>query len=192
VARRRARHGEAPPEHWTHALAGLPWITVVLVVTLAVGGIELLRPHSYAASATVAAPDVRSADAASMLMADPALVDRVEDEVELGQAYRGSVDLRVEHARDDLSVHVEATAPDPRLAALAADTAAVLLVQDRGGSTGGLTFAGAAQVPAEPVRQRSLLWVWVALVALAGAVWMEGAHRIWVRDHPAPPPAPEP
>ena len=77
------RHSEAPPSHWTHQLAALPWITIVLVLTLLVGAVDLLRPNRYAAYTTVAAAETRTADYAAMLMADPDLVDRVETEVEL-------------------------------------------------------------------------------------------------------------
>lgn len=181
----RARHGEGPPAHWSHALAGLPWITLVLVVTLVVGAVDVLRPNTYAARATVTAQDVSTAGDAAMLLGDHALVGRVEQEIELGPTYRGSLELTVDHERDEVTLHVVATAGDPRLAALSADTAAVLLIGDRGPDE--LALTSTARVPAEPVRQPNLTWVWVALVALAGALWVEGAHRIWLRSHPAPP-----
>ena len=182
----RARHSEAPPSHWTHVLAGLPWITLVLLLVLVVGGLDLLRPNSYASEATLAAVDERTADRVSMLAADPDLVQRVEAAVELGPDYLGTVDLAVHHATADPEVLVEATAPDPRLAALAADTAAGLLLEDTGAD--GLELSSPAEVPTDPTRERNLLWVWAAVAALAGAVWMEGAHRIWLREHPTPVP----
>lgn len=177
----QARHSEAPPSHWTHQLAGLPWITIVLVLTLLVGGIDLLRPNRYAAEATLTAGEVADADRVAMLAADPDLVDIVEDQIELGEDYRGTVWLSVHHEQDDLDVHVQAVTPDPRLTALAADTAAGALVQILGEDQ--LTLSQPAPVPTEPTRGRSLLWVWFALAGLLAAVWMEGAHRIWLRDH---------
>lgn len=177
----RARHSEAPPRHWSHLLAGLPWITIVLVLILLVGTIDVLRPNRYTGESTLTAADEATADRVSMLLADPDLVDRVEGDIELGSAYEGTVSLTVHHAAEDTEVHVAATTPDPRLSAVAADAAAGLLIEDV--PEGQLSLSGPAQVPTDPDGERDLRWVWLALVALAGAVWMEGAHRIWLRDH---------
>lgn len=180
-SRRQPRHAEAP-RHWTHRVAGLPWITLVLLAALVVGGVEVLREDRFAAEATLSAPDWVSADRASVALSAPRLVDAVEEEVELEPEFRG--DLRLDVAEDDerLDVVVRATSTDPRLASLAADTAVALVLSER--PDVGYTLEAAADVPTEPVRPRTVWWAWLGLLALAGALWVEGAHRVWLREHP--------
>lgn len=155
----------------------------MLLAALLVGGAEVLREDRFAAEATLSAPTGLEADRASVLLSSPRLVGAVEEEIELEPRLRG--DLRLEVAEDDerLDVVARATAPDPRLAALAADTAVALVVREHPDVD--YSVQRTASVPTEPVRPRTLWWVGLGLVALAGALWVEGAHRIWLRDHPA-------
>lgn len=178
---RRARHAQRP-DHWTHVLAGLPWITIVLLTALVLGGIDLLRPDRYAADATLSAPTSRAAADAHVLLTRGDLVPRVEDAVELAEDRRGEVRVSVVDDDDPLSVVLEASAADPRLAALAADTAAALVLQDR--PDVGYDLVEAATVPTDPVRTRTLTWAWFGLLALAAALYVEGAHRVWLGTHP--------
>ncbi|WP_131106314.1 hypothetical protein [Ornithinimicrobium sufpigmenti] len=179
--RRRPRHSEAP-RHWTHRVAGLPWITLVLLAALVVGGAEVLREDRFAAEATLSASTGIEADRASVALSAPRLVDAVEEEIELEARLRG--DLRLEVAEDDerLDVVARATATDPRLAALAADTAVALVLRDHPDVD--YSVQSTASVPTDPVQPRTLWWVGLGLVALAGALWVEGAHRVWLRHHP--------
>ena len=182
---RPARRSHPAPRRWTHLLARLPWITLVLLAVLVVGTAELAQPRTYAATATLTAPTERAADEISGQLTDPGLRPRVEQAVELDPELAGSVRLAVQHDAGDLQVHLEATASDPRLAALAADTGAALVVEDR---SDGTELTDGAQVPTEPVDDRGLLWLVAAAAALAVAVRVEGAHRTWLRDHPEPEP----
>lgn len=181
-ARRRARHA-ARHQHWTHALAAQPWITLVLLAALVVGGLGLLRADRYAAEATLGTPGARASSQAAVLLSAPGLVGEVEEAVELSPDLRGELRLDVVEDDDPLQVVLRATAGDPRLAALAADTALALVVDDR--ADDGYEITASAVVPTDPVRPRSLLWAWVTLAALALAVWVELNHRTWLRDHPA-------
>lgn len=181
-ARRRARHA-ARHQHWTHALAAQPWITLVLLAALVVGGLGLLRADRYAAEAALGTPDARASSQAAVLLSAPGLVGEVEEAVELSPDLRGDLRLDVVEDDDPLEVVLRATAGDPRLAALAADTALALVVQER--ADDGYEITASAVVPTDPVRPRSLLWAWVALAALALAIWVELNHRTWLRDHPA-------
>ena len=176
----RARHGQDAPTRWTQRLSGIPWITAVLLLTLLVGGWDLLRPLTYAAEATVAAGQERVADQVSVGMTDPDLERDVERAVELGPDLRGSVQLTVRHEQGDLRVHVRAEAPDPRLAAVAADTAAALTVQGRPDE---LELVAPAEVPTDPVDPRGAGWLVLAGLGLLAAAWAEGTHRTW-RRHP--------
>lgn len=181
----RARHSESAPRHWSHVLAGVPWITLVLLVVLGLGALELSRPRTYLATATLTATTERAADQVSVRLTDPALRTATERAIELDPELVGSVGLQVRHDTRDPQVHLEAQAPDPRLAAVAADTAAALVVQERDDGT---RLSETARVPTEPQGERGLTWLVVAAAALALAVRIEGAHRIWMREHPAPEP----
>lgn len=193
----RGRHASPRPDRWSQALASWPWITIVLVVTLLVGGVELLRSSDYAATAGLTATDGDAADLAESRLADPALPDLVEEEVELGPQWTGRVGLDVTREPDGRELRVTGTAPDPRLAALAADTAAALVAADVNGTAGAgeptaaaLQLTEPAPVPSDPDRPRTLSWAWIGLLALVPALWLEGAHRVWLRgraDRAAPP-----
>lgn len=181
-ARRRARHA-ARHQHWTHALAAQPWITLVLLAALLVGGLGLLRADRWAAEATLTTPGARASSEAAVRLSSPALVGEVEEAVELSDDLRGELRLEVVEDDDPVRVVLRATAGDPRLAALAADTALALVVEQR--PDAGYELTEAAVVPTDPVQPRSLWWTWVTLVALAIAIWVELNHRTWLRDHPA-------
>lgn len=180
--RRQPRHSEAP-RHWTQRVAGLPWITLVLLAALVVGGAEVLRADRFAAESALFAPTGFAADRASVALSAPRLVGAVEDEVELAPRLRGDLGLEVAEDDERLEVVVRATATDPRLAALAADTAVALVLRDH--PDAGYSVLSTASVPTDPVGPRTLWWVWLGVVALAGASWVEGAHRVWLRDQPA-------
>lgn len=179
--RRQARHAQA--RHWTHRVAGLPWITLVLLAGLLVAGVELLRSEDFAADAVLSAPSALAADRASVALTARDMVTRVEQEVELTDPdLRRGLSLGVAEDDEPLEVVARATASDPRLAALAADTAAVLVMQDH--PEVGYQLVAAAATPTEPERGRATWWVWPGLLALGLALWAEGAHRLWLRDHP--------
>lgn len=179
--RRRARHSEAP-RHWTHRVAGLPWVTLVLVAGLVVGGTQVLREDRFAAEATLTAPTWLHADRASVTLSGPRLTAAVQEEVELEPGFRGDLRLEVADDEERLDVVVRAVSTDPRLAALAADTALALVLRENPDVD--YSVAATATVPTEPLHRASTWWVWVGLVALTGALWVEGAHRVWLRRHP--------
>lgn len=181
MGRGRAGRHATRAESWTRAVAGLPWITLVLLGALLAGGVGLLQDEQYAAEATLSAPDAEQAARAAERLADPALVGTVEEEVQLTDGLRGALRLTTPGGEGS-GVVLRATAPDPRLAAVAADTAVALVAREQGE---GFDLATPAAVPTEPVEGRSLAWVWLGLPALAGALWVEGAHRVWLRRHPA-------
>ena len=135
--RRRARHSESPRD-WAQRVAGLPWVTLVLLAGLVVGGTEALRQDEFAAEATLSAPTWVDADRASVALSGPQLAAQVEEEVELEPGFRGDLRLTVAENDERLEVVVRAVSTDPRLAALAADTALALVLRanpevDRGG-----------------------------------------------------------
>ena len=180
-ARRAARHA-ARHEHWTHAVAAQPWITFVLLAALLVGVLGLLGREEYAAEAVLKTPTARASADAAVQLSRPALVSEVEEAVELAPGVRGDVVLEVAEDDEPLEVVLRATAPDPRLAALASDTALALLVDTH--PDAGYELSAPAPVPTEPVRPRTLWWAWTTLVALAVAIWVERSHRTWLGDHP--------
>lgn len=194
----RGRHTSHRPDRWSQALASWPWVTIVLLVTLVIGGVELLRSSDYAATAGLTATDGAAADLAESKLADPALPGLVEEEVELGSQWTGRVGLDVGREPAGRELRVTGTAPDPRLAALAADTAAALVAADVNGTAGTddstaapLQLTEPATVPSDPARSRTLSWAWIGLLALVPALWLEGAHRVWLRgraDRAGPPP----
>lgn len=177
---RPGRHA-ARAESWKHAVAGLPWITLVLLGTLLAGVIGLLQDERYAAEAALSTPGTEQAASAADLLADPALVGAVEEEIQLADELRGAVSLTTQRGEAS-EIVLRAIAPDPRLAAVAADTAVALVAREQGE---GFDLASPAAVPTEPVEGRTLIWVWLGLPALALALWLEGAHRAWLRRHPA-------
>lgn len=180
-SRRRARHA-ARHEHWTHALAAQPWTTLVLLAAVVVGLLGLRGDDQYAAEAVLTTPSARASSEAVVLLTSPALVDEVEQAVELAPALQGEVFLEVAEHAERGKVVLRATAPDPRLAALAADTALSLLVHTH--PEEGYELSVPAAVPTHPVRSRALWWAWATPVALAAAIWMERHHGRWLPAHP--------
>lgn len=178
MARRSGRHASAP-EHWTHRLAGLPWITLVLLLMITLAVVQLLRPVSYAAEAVMVTEEAGQARTARVMLDGRTVEARAEEAMELAPDLRGDLRITVVEDSDPLRVVVRAEAPDPRLAALAADTTVALWADEHGHR-----LESAAAVPTEPVRPRSLTWIWLLLVALALAAWVEGAHRVWLHRHP--------
>lgn len=175
-----ARHRLTPRDAPLHQrLLGLPWLALVLTGLVVVTSVLLLRSETYAASTTVGATDGRTAAAAAVDLTRLELRQRVEEEVELAERWRGRVRLSVERppAPDPSAAPtllVTATAPDPRLAALAADTAAALVVVDRSDV---LTLEEAATVPTRPVGELPW-WSWPAGLALLGcALVLEERQR---------------
>lgn len=180
--RRPGRHADRP-DHWTHALAAQPWITLVLLGALLVAGLGLLTPGRYATQSSLSAPSTRAADDAVARLTDPSLVRQVEDAIELAPDLRGTVRLAAERDEEPLEVVLVATAPDPRLAAVAADTAVALVVDAY--PEAGYALSVPAAVPTERERGRSLTWAWLTVVALVAAGWVERNHRSWLGEHPA-------
>lgn len=180
-ARSRARHA-ARYEHWTHALAARPWITLVLLGALVIGVLGLLGQDDYAADAVLVTPTARASSQAAVQLSRPELVREVEDAVELGPDLRGEVVLEVAEDDEPLEVVLRATAPDPRLAALAADTALALLVDEH--PDAGYELSVPAAVPTDPVRPLTLWWAWATPLLLVVAIWVERNHRTWLRTQP--------
>lgn len=179
--RRRAGRHVQRHESLGHALAAQPWITLVLLGALLLGGLSLLRPDWYAAQATLTVPSARAASDTAVRLSSPALVGEVEQAAELAPELRGRLRLEVAEDAAPTEVVVRASARDPRLAAVAADTAAALVVQEQGE---GYALSAPATVPTEPERGRPLWWAWLAAPALAVATLVELRHRTWLRDHP--------
>lgn len=145
--RRRGRR-RARASSWGEALLGVPWVTLVLVGLVLVAAVDLLRPAAYATVSTVTASSEAAARQAVADLNRPDVVDRVEERIELDEDWRGHVHLRVDRPPTGSEVVVRAQARDPRLAALAADTAAALAVT---GAPDDLTLGSAAAVPVHPV-----------------------------------------
>ena len=152
-----------------HGLRSLPWVTLVLVGLVLTCAVALLRPDDFSATGTVAASTPTAAGEVAVALASPDLPGRVEDEVELAQDRRGSLTLDVELLGPSV-VAVRALAPDPRLAALAADTAVALVVDGRAD----LRPEQAAVVPSRPVPSgRTGHWIAGAATALVVALLVE-------------------
>ena len=171
MARHRSTPVDAPA---AHRLVGIPWLSVVLVALVALAALTLLRPETYLATATITAQTPRSASVAAVDLTRGALRERVEEAVELDPAWRGRIQLSVERPGDEHVVQVAARAGDPRLAALAADTAAALVVVERDDV---LVLTDSASVPTHP-EQTVPTWVWLTGgVALALALLLEQVER---------------
>jgi hypothetical protein len=179
--RGRGRYASPPDRRWRHALARWPWVTLLLLTVLGAGVVELARPVTYQATSVLSAPGEQAGDRATSALGDPDLVVRVEREIELTPPWRGGLGLDVHPGPDAgtsttrVEVQVLASAPDPRLAALAADTAVALVVRDH--PDDGLELARAATVPAEPVRSFDPWWLLPAGGALLVALRVEGWAR---------------
>lgn len=170
---RRARH--SPSVRLGQLLAGLPWVTLVLVVLVAAVGTGVLRQDVFRATSVVTSPSGAALDEAAARLLAPAAGRQVEEQIELGARWRGSLTLAVERPYEPVLL-VRAQAPDPRLAALAADTAAALVVRSAGEAE--LSLSEPAPVPTGPVRRRAG-WLWwpAGAAALALAVLLERRHR---------------
>lgn len=155
-------------------LLALPWVTFVLVALVAVAVVGVLRPASFEARSTVSASTVPAAAQAAAELTRRDLARQVEQQVELESQWRGSVRIWVDRPDDRPVVVVRAQAPDPRLAALAADTAAALVVE----GDDELRLAEPAVVPTRPAGGSSW-WPWAlaGAAALALAVLLERLHE---------------
>lgn len=179
---RSGRHA-ARHESWLHAVAGLPWVTLVLVGALLTGWIGLAREDRYVAEAAMTAAGAQQATGLAERLGHPGLAAEVEEQVQLASARRGSVRLEVVRGEDPATVVLSASAPDPRLAAVAADTAVALVGAERTAAGEDVELAPAS-IPTEAATGRGLTWVWVSALGLALALWAEGAHRVWRRRQP--------
>ena len=162
--RRRAR-----ADSLTTALLAVPWVTIVLLVLVPVAAVDLLRPAVYAATTTVTATSEAVAARAAVDLTRADVVDRVEDRIELEDDWRGRVQVTVQRTGAEDEVLVRARAADPRLAALAADTAAALAVSD---APDDLALSEAAAVPTRPEGEGPR-WVIASLPLLVLAVLAE-------------------
>ncbi|WP_122261719.1 hypothetical protein [Ornithinimicrobium cerasi] len=182
TSRRASRQGTAVRRG---RLAALPWLTFVLLLLVVTVGASVLRADSYAATATVSASSDRAASAGAVELTRADLLPRVREAIEMGR--EPSVRLAVDHPPGRPELLVTARADDPRLAALAADTAAALVVSERQDH---LTLSAPATVPSAPERSPSPWWAAAGLTALALALLVERAHGRWeLRHTPARPPA---
>ncbi len=127
--RRRSRTSRRERLPLGERLLALPWVSVVLLALVAAVLVEVLRPDTFEARSTLTAATAGSASQAAVVLSRPDLAGQVEDLVELERRWKGSVRLSVERPAAD-AVVVRATARDPRLAALAADTAAALVARE--------------------------------------------------------------
>lgn len=175
-----SRHGPATGRPWPVRVAGQPWLTLVLLALVVVVGASVLSPATYAATATVTATDRLAAAAGDVALTRTDLLPRVEEAIELEDARRGRLRLAVAGHPDRPELTVTATASDPRLAALAADTAAALVVSERRQS---LTLSAPAVVPTRPVDGLATGWVVGGLTALALALAVERLHERWELRH---------
>ncbi|HSP60285.1 MAG TPA: hypothetical protein VLO09_04425, partial [Ornithinimicrobium sp.] len=158
---------------WGEALLAVPWVTVVLLLLVSVAAVDLLRPAVYSTTATLVAGSDAAARRTAVDLARTDVVDRVEARIELEEEWRGRLRVGVDRAGGGREVRVEAQAPDPRLAALAADTAASLAVAD---APDDLTLSSAAEVPTRPVGEGPRGWVVAALPLLVLAALAERAR----------------
>ncbi|MFK5634312.1 MULTISPECIES: hypothetical protein [unclassified Ornithinimicrobium] len=163
----RARHTQRLS--LAHRLLSLPWLTLVLAALVVAAGTDLLRPDRYAATATLEASTDRGAEVAAVSLSRTDLSDRVEQEVELDEQWAGRIRASVDHRAGEPVLLVTAVTPDPRLSALAADTAAALALTE---DPEGLTLAAPAEVPTRAVGDRA--WWWFAAGAAAVVLALAG------------------
>lgn len=166
LARSSARHTQRLP--LAHRVLILPWLTLVLTALVVAGGADLLRPDRYAATATLEASTDRGAEVAAVSLSRTDLSTRVEQEVELDEQWAGRIRASVDHPSGEPVLLVTAVTPDPRLSALAADTAAALALTE---DPERLTLVAAAEVPTDAVGEPAWWWfvAGAAMVALAAA-----------------------
>lgn len=182
-----ARTARAAQRAWLPALASLPWVTIVLVTVVAVLGLVLAGPDTYAATATMTNTTDHVGQRAAVALTARDLEPRVEQEMELDQRRRGEVSLDVDRIPQDNLILVSARAEDPRLAALAADTAAALVISQFPGE---LDLSRAAPVPSAAEGRLSGWWIGAAAASLVLALLVERQHRRWeqLATQPAAPP----
>ncbi|MGO0575832.1 hypothetical protein [Ornithinimicrobium panacihumi] len=159
----------------------MPWVTLVLTTVAAVLAVMLVRPDGYAATSTVTAATPRVAQQTAVALTRLDLGSRVATELELDPSWRGDVHYEIDHRPQDRALLITARSTDPRLSAVAADTAAALAVTDL--EEGELSLASTAQVPTAPERQISRWWIALALGALALAGLVEWRYRRWELRH---------
>lgn len=187
ASERRARHRRADRVSGVVRAAGLPWSTLVLLVLAVAAASVLLRPDVFSATATVQATSDRAAGQAAVELTRRDVLQRVHTAVELEPEWRGRVRLSLDHPQGEPVVLVTATSQDPRLAALAADTAAALVITDRADL---LALARPATVPADPDNRPASWWWAVGAAALALALLVEVLHHRWELRHVGRPLAP--
>ena len=170
-----SRHSTAAQRPWVHRVMGLPWMLLVLLGLVVVVGASLLRPDTYAATSTLTASSARTASSGAVALSGRHLAGHVEDAVELAPDRRGEIRLDVRNA-DGAELAVTAFAHDPRLAALAADTASALVIREQPRD---LSLATPATVPSTPVSGQPLRWWTVAAVLLGLAALLELTHERW-------------
>jgi hypothetical protein len=175
-----SRHSTATRRHGLIRLAAQPWLTLVLLVLVAVVGLSVLRPDTYAATATVTAATDRAAAQAAVALTRTDLVPRVVQAIELEDVRGGGIQLAIDRPPGGPELLVTSSARDPRLAALAADTAAALVVSERRDA---LSLSAPAAVPTRPVRGLSPWWAVGGLTALALALAVERLHDRWELRH---------
>ncbi|MDO5739150.1 MAG: hypothetical protein Q4P07_03270 [Ornithinimicrobium sp.] len=171
-----ARRARAAQRVWWPALASLPWVTVVLVALVTVLGVVLAGPDTYASTATITNTTDHVGQRAAVALTALDLEPRVEQEMELDQRRRGEVRLSVDRIPQEHLILVSARANDPRLAALAADTAAALVISQFPGE---LDLSMAAPVPTAAEGRLSGWWIGAAAVSLTVALLTERRHRRW-------------
>lgn len=131
---------------------------------------DLHRPDPYVATTTITADSESAARETVVALSRSDVLERVETEIRLEERHRGRVQVEVSRLHGELQVQVLGRAHDPRLAALAADTAAALAVD---GSGGDLLMSRAAVVPARPERERVPWWLVVGLPLLGAGLHVE-------------------
>ena len=163
--RRRARAGTPGA-----ALLAVPWVSVILLGLLVGALVDLYRPDPYVATTTITADSESAARETVVALSRSDVPERVETEIRLEERHRGRVQVEVSRPRGGLEVHVLGRAHDPRLAALAADTAAALAVD---GSAGDLVMSRAAAVPTRPERDNVPWWLVVGVPVLGAGLHVE-------------------
>ncbi|MFX0539008.1 hypothetical protein ACQBAT_15755 [Ornithinimicrobium sp. Y1847] len=173
--RRSGAHAAARQRPWSYRVVAIPWLTLTLLLCVAVLAVDLLRPRTYEATAVITATDDRTASWAAVELTRLSLPREVAREIELDTTQHSRPRLQVER-RSSPQVEIIALADDPRLAALAADTAAMLSVEQRPDV---LTLSTAAETPVDSRTFRSQWWTLVALALLLAGVVLERLHDRW-------------
>ncbi|GAA5159913.1 hypothetical protein [Ornithinimicrobium tianjinense] len=174
-----SRHSTAAQRPWVHRVTGLPWMMLVLLGLVVVVSVSLLRPDTYAATATLTASSPRAASSGAVALSGRYLPHHVEEALELDPRRRGEIRVDVDNV-DGSELAVTAFAHDPRLAALAADTASALVIREHPQD---LSLQTPATVPSAPVSGQPLRW-WALAAGLLGlAALLELTHERWEVRH---------